>query len=83
MVHRMHQPQHVSRDFLCSIANLYDVSQAIKTAPGGSIFMVAAHVVGQESLQVLRIERDHMIEQISSIASQPAVGDTVLPRAPE
>jgi hypothetical protein len=45
--------------------------------------MIVAHVVRQESLQVLRIEHDHMIEQVSSTASHPAFGDTVLPRAPE
>lgn len=44
--------------------------------------MVVAHVVGQESVQVLRIEHDHMIEQISSTTSDPTFGDPVLPRAP-
>jgi hypothetical protein len=39
-----------------------------------------ADIIGEQPLEMLLIERDHMIEQIASATFYPALGDAVLPR---
>jgi hypothetical protein len=46
----------------------------------GSIFMVVAHILGHQPLEVLRMQYDHVVEQVSSATPDPALRDTVLPR---
>jgi len=46
-----------------------------------SVLMVVAHVLSHKSSQVSLIEDDHVIEQISSATSHPALRNPVLPRA--
>jgi hypothetical protein len=42
--------------------------------------MVVAHILGQQPLEVLLIQDDHVVEQVSSASSDPALRDAVLPR---
>src|ERR1035441_6323711 len=44
------------------------------------IFMVVANVLGQHPLEVLLIQDDHVIQQVSSATPDPALCHTVLPR---
>jgi hypothetical protein len=46
----------------------------------GPIFMVIAHILGQEPLEVLLIQDDHVVEQVSSATSDPSLRQAVLPR---
>ena len=46
----------------------------------GSILVVVENVIGHEPLQMARVDRDHMIEQIASTAADESFGDAVLPR---
>jgi hypothetical protein len=46
-----------------------------------AVLMVVAHVLSHKSSQVSLIEDDHVIEQISSATSHPALRHSVLPRA--
>jgi hypothetical protein len=48
-----------------------------------AVFVVIAHILGKKSLQMALIERDDVIEQITSAASYPTFGNAVLPWAPE
>jgi hypothetical protein len=48
-----------------------------------AVFVVIAHIFGNESLQMALIERDDVIEKITSAASYPTFGDAVLPWALE
>ena len=47
------------------------------------VFLVVADVIGQKPLQVLFIERDHVVQQIAPTTLDPALGYTVLPRTRE
>jgi hypothetical protein len=49
----------------------------------GSIFMVVAHILGHQPLEMAFIQHDHVIVQISKAASYPALRNTVLPRGAE
>ena len=47
----------------------------------GSIFMVIANILGQQPLEVLLIQDDHVVEQVSSATPNPALRDAILPGA--
>ena len=44
------------------------------------IFMVVAHILGHQPLEVLLIQDDHVVQQVSSATPDPALRHTVLPR---
>jgi hypothetical protein len=44
------------------------------------IFMIIANVLGHQPLQVLLIQDDHVVQQVSAATPHPALRDTVLPR---
>jgi hypothetical protein len=46
-----------------------------------SIFVIIADAIGEQPLQMLFVERDHMVEQIASAALDPSLRNAVLPRA--
>ena len=48
-----------------------------------SVLVVVAHILCQESLQMPFVEDNYVIKQVSSTTSNPALRNTVLPRAPE
>ena len=47
------------------------------------VFMVVTDVFGRQAFQMTSSEDDYMVEQVSKTASNPALGNTVLPRTPE
>ena len=49
----------------------------------GAVVMIVADVLFHQTLQVTLIQDDYVVEQISSTAADPALGDTVLPRTSE
>lgn len=48
-----------------------------------SIFMVVADVLIHQSPQMTLVQHDDMIEQVPTAAADPALCNTILPRAPE
>jgi hypothetical protein len=44
------------------------------------IFMVIANIFGHQPLEVLLIQHDHVVQQVSSATPDPALCDAVLPR---
>jgi hypothetical protein len=48
-----------------------------------SIFVVVTDVLVHQAFQMPFIQDDHMVKQISSTASDPALGNTILPRTSE
>ena len=44
------------------------------------IFMVVANILGHQPLEVLLIQDDHVVQQVASTTSNPALSNTVLPR---
>ena len=48
-----------------------------------AVVMVVADVLFHQPFQMAFIEHDHMVEQVSSTATNPTFGDTVLPRTSE
>src|ERR1022692_3243308 len=48
----------------------------------GSVVVIIGNVLGEESLQMALIQRDHVVEQVAAAASDPTLGDTILPGTP-
>src|ERR1035441_7229148 len=48
----------------------------------GSVVVIIGNVLGEESLQMALIQRDHVVEQVAATASDPTLGDTILPGTP-
>ena len=48
-----------------------------------SILVIIPDVLVHQAFQMPFVENDHMIDQIATTIPDPALGDTVLPRAPE
>src|ERR1035437_9948011 len=46
----------------------------------GSVVVIIGNVLGEESLQMALIQRDNAVEQAAAAASDPTLGDTILPR---
>src|ERR1022692_1149567 len=55
------------------------VGRYLRQSEVGPIFMVIAHILGQQPLEVLLIQDDHVVEQVSSATSDPALRHAVLP----
>jgi hypothetical protein len=47
-----------------------------------TILVIVSDVIREESLQVARVQWNHVIEQLAATASYPALGDTILPGTP-
>jgi len=45
--------------------------------------VIIADVLGKKSLQMVLVQSDNMVEHIAAAASDPALGNAVLPRALE
>src|SRR5664279_6391427 len=43
----------------------------------GSVVVIIGNVLGEESLQMALIQRDHVVEQLAAAASDPTLGDTI------
>src|ERR1022692_1156744 len=47
-----------------------------------SVVVIVGNVLGEESLQMTLIQRDHVVEQVAAAASDPTLGDPILPGTP-
>src|SRR5664280_3120485 len=45
----------------------------------GSVVVIIGNVLRQKSLQMALIQRDYVVEQVAAAASDPTLGDTILP----
>src|ERR1035437_3123548 len=45
----------------------------------GSVVVIIGNVLGEESLQMALIQGDHVVEQVAAAASDPTLGDPILP----
>src|ERR1039458_8846949 len=45
----------------------------------GSVVVIIGNVLGEESLQMALIQRDHVVEQVAAAASDRTLDDTILP----
>src|ERR1017187_2807115 len=48
----------------------------------GSVVVIIGNVLGEEALQMALIQRDHVVEQVGAAASDPTLGDAILPGTP-
>lgn len=53
----------------------------LRKAKMRAVFMVVADVLGKQTLQMAFIKRDDMIQQVAAAASNPSLGDAILPGA--
>src|ERR1019366_6059328 len=47
-----------------------------------SVVVIIGNVLGEESLQMPLIQGDHVVEQVAAAASDPTLGDPILPGTP-
>jgi hypothetical protein len=47
----------------------------------GAVVAVIANVIAKKSLEMVLVQSDYVVEQIAAAASDPALGNPVLPRA--
>src|ERR1017187_1447020 len=47
-----------------------------------SVVVIVGNVLGDESLQMALIQRDYVVEQVAAAASDPTLGDPILPGTP-
>jgi hypothetical protein len=48
----------------------------------GSVVVIIGNVLREESLQMSLIQRDYVVEQVAAAASDPTLGDPILPGTP-
>src|SRR5664280_288316 len=61
----------------------YPASRRLLLQPEvGSVVVIIGNVLGEESLQMALIQRDHVVEQVAAAASDPTLGDPILPGTP-
>ena len=70
-----------------------DLTRACRTSPARrclllkpevrSVVMIIGHVFKEESLQMVLVQSNDVVEHIPSAAADPALSNTVLPRAPD
>ena len=48
-----------------------------------AVLVVIANVIIHETFQMLLVQNNHMVEKVAAAVPNPALGDTVLPRASE
>ena len=48
-----------------------------------AVLMMVTNILREQSLQMAFIQRNNVVQQVSSAASHPPLRDTVLPRTPE
>ena len=78
------QPRHPNNPaLLAGIAHrLATGGRSSRKCEMRSVFVVIAHVLKHEPFQMPFIENDHVVEQIPAAATNPALGNAVLPRTP-
>src|ERR1035441_2153950 len=48
----------------------------------GSVVVIIGNVLGEEALQMALIQRDYVVERVAAAASDPTLGDPILPGTP-
>src|ERR1035437_440192 len=76
------QPAHALLANHCTVfQRAYPASRRLLLQPEvGSVVVIIGNVLGDESLQMALIQRDHVVEQVAAAASDPTFGDAILPR---
>src|ERR1035437_513906 len=75
------QPAHALLANHCTVfQRAYPASRRLLLQPEvGSVVVIIGNVLGEESLQMALIQRDRVVEQAAAPASDPTLGDTILP----
>src|ERR1035441_10398372 len=78
------QPAHAPLANHCTvIQRACPASRRLLVQPQvGSVVVIIGNVLGEESLQMALIQRDHVVEQVAATASDPTLGDPILPGTP-
>src|SRR5664279_4298330 len=78
------QPAHaLLADHGTVVQRAYPASRRLLLQPEvGSVVVIIGNVLGEESLQMTLIQRDHVVEQVAAAASDPTLGDPILPGTP-
>ena len=45
-----------------------------------AVFLIVHHIIANKAPQVLFVQRDHVVQQLPSTTSHPALRDAILPR---
>ena len=48
-----------------------------------AVFMMVTNILGEQPLQMAFIQRNNVVQEVSSAASHPPLRDAILPGAPE
>src|ERR1019366_857738 len=75
------QPAHAPLANYCTLfQRAYPASRRLLLQPEvGSVVVIIGNVLGEESLQMALIQRDYVVEQVAAAASDPTLGDPILP----
>src|ERR1019366_4024257 len=78
------QPAHALLANHCTLfQRAYPTSRGLLVQPEvGSVVVIIGNVLGEESLQMSLIQGDHVVEQVAAAASDPTLGDPILPGTP-
>src|ERR1019366_7710288 len=78
------QPAHALLANHCTVfQRAYPASRRLLVQPEvGSVVVIIGNVLRQKSLQVALIQRDYVVEQVAAAASDPTLGDPILPGTP-
>src|ERR1019366_8153346 len=78
------QPAHaLLADHGTVFARAYPASRRLFIQPEvGSVVVIIGNVLREESLQMPLIQRDYVVEQVAAAASDPTLGDPILPGTP-
>src|ERR1017187_5226599 len=78
------QPAHALLANHCTLfQRAYPASRRLLLHPEvGSVVVIIGNVLREESLQMALIQRDYVVEQVAAAASDPTLGDPILPGTP-
>src|SRR5664280_2093399 len=78
------QPAHASLANHCTVfPRACPASRRLLVQPQvRSVVVIIGNVLGEESLQMTLIQRDHVVEQVTAAASDPTLGGPILPGTP-
>src|ERR1022692_4055693 len=78
------QPAHALLANHCTLfQRAYPASRRLLVQPEvGSVVVIVGNVLGDESLQMALMQRDYVVEQVATAASDPTLGDAILPGTP-
>jgi hypothetical protein len=76
------QPAHALLANHCTVfQRAYPASRRLLVQPEvGSVVVIIGNVLGEESREMSRNQGDYVVEQVAAAASDPTLGDPILPR---